>query len=168
MAEEKMILTREGLKKLQDEYRHLIDVERPDVIQAIKEARGQGDLSENSEYDAARDRQAKVESRITEIEHIFDIAEVVDSDKVADKGGKKIYLENYVTYRDLSNGEVSTVKLVSTIEADPFAEPFAYVSNESAFGKAIMGQIPGARVPVESPDPYEIEIIKASKEAPVK
>ncbi len=79
MAEDKMILTQEGYKKLQEEYRNLIDVERPDVIQAIKEARAQGDLSENSEYDAARDRQAKVESRITEIEHIFDVAIVVDS-----------------------------------------------------------------------------------------
>ncbi|MBQ1879053.1 MAG: transcription elongation factor GreA [Candidatus Enteromonas sp.] len=168
MAEDKMILTQEGYKKLQEEYRNLIDVERPDVIQAIKEARAQGDLSENSEYDAARDRQAKVESRITEIEHIFDVAIVVDSSSEGEKAGKKIYLENFVTYRDLSTNEVSTVKLVSTIEADPFAEPFAYVSNESALGKAIMGQVPGSRVPVESPDPYEIEIIKASKEAPVK
>ena len=168
MAEDKMILTQEGYKKLQEEYRNLIDVERPDVIQAIKEARAQGDLSENSEYDAARDRQAKVESRITEIEHIFDVAIVVDSSSEGEKAGKKIYLENYVTYRDLSTNEVSTVELVSTIEADPFAEPFAYVSNESALGKAIMGQVPGSRVPVESPDPYEIEIIKASKEAPVK
>ena len=164
MAEDKMILTQEGYKKLQEEYRNLIDVERPDVIQAIKEARAQGDLSENSEYDAARDRQAKVESRITEI----DVAIVVDSSSEGEKAGKKIYLENFVTYRDLSTNEVSTVKLVSTIEADPFAEPFAYVSNESALGKAIMGQVPGSRVPVESPDPYEIEIIKASKEAPVK
>jgi transcription elongation factor GreA len=168
MAEDNMILTQVGYKKLQEEYRNLIDVERPDVIQAIKEARAQGDLSENSEYDAARDRQAKVESSITEIEHIFDVAIVVDSSSEGEKAGKKIYLENFVTYRDLSTNEVSTVKLVSTIEADPFAEPFAYVSNESALGKAIMGQVPGSRVPVESPDPYEIEIIKASKEAPVK
>ena len=153
---------------MQEEYRNLIDVERPDVIQAIKEARGQGDLSENSEYDAARDRQAKVESRITEIEHIFDIAVIVDASEEGKNDGKKIYLENFVTYRDLSSKEVNTVKLVSTIEADPFAEPFPFVSNESALGKAIMGQVPGATVPVESPDPYEIEIIKASKEAPVK
>lgn len=90
MAEEKMILTQEGYKKLQEEYRNLIDVERPDVIQAIKEARAQGDLSENSEYDAARDRQAKVESRITEIEHIFDVAIVVDSSSEGEKAGKKI------------------------------------------------------------------------------
>ena len=114
MAEDKMILTQEGYKKLQEEYRNLIDVERPDVIQAIKEARAQGDLSENSEYDAARDRQAKVESRITEIEHIFDVAIVVDSSSEGEKAGKKIYLENFVTYRDLSTNEVSTVKLVST------------------------------------------------------
>ena len=71
MAEEKMILTQDGIEKLKAEYRRLIDVDRPDVIEALKAARAQGDLSENADYDAARDRQAKIESRITEIEHIM-------------------------------------------------------------------------------------------------
>ena len=72
MAEEKMILTQDGIEKLKAEYRRLIDVDRPDVIEALKAARAQGDLSENADYDAARDRQAKIESRITEIEHIME------------------------------------------------------------------------------------------------
>jgi transcription elongation factor GreA len=82
MAEEKMILTQDGIDKLKAEYRHLIDIDRPDVIEALKAARAQGDLSENADYDAARDRQAKIESRITEIEHIMDIAVIVDESKV--------------------------------------------------------------------------------------
>ena len=162
--EEKMILTKEGLAKLNAEYRNLIDVERPDVIEALKAARAQGDLSENSEYDAARDRQAKIESRIREIEHIFDVATIADETGAGD--GKKIYLENFVTYKDLSDGSKNIVKLVSTIEADPLAEPYPLVSNESALGKAIFGQVPGARVHVASSEPYDIEIISASREEP--
>lgn len=166
MAEDKMILTPQGYQKLQEEYRHLIDVERPDVTEAIKEARAQGDLSENSEYDAARERQAKIESRILEIEHIFDIAEIVDTSKTEKKHEGKIYLENFVTYKDLSEDEVHTIKLVSTVEADALAEPYPLVSNESPLGKAIMGQVVGAQVAVESAEPYSIEILSASKEEP--
>ena len=81
MAEEKMQMTREGLEKLEKEYRHLIEVDRPEVIEALKAARSQGDLSENADYDAARGRQAETEARILEIEHIKDIARIVDSGK---------------------------------------------------------------------------------------
>jgi transcription elongation factor GreA len=124
MAEEKMIMTKEGMAKLEEEYRHLIDVERPDVIEQLKAARSQGDLSENADYDAARNRQAQIEGRITEIEHIKDIAEVVDASKI----GKKIFLGNLVTFKDLSSGETSTVKIVGTLEADPLATPNPLIS----------------------------------------
>jgi transcription elongation factor GreA len=157
MAEEKMILTQDGIDKLKAEYRHLIDIDRPDVIEALKAARAQGDLSENADYDAARDRQAKIESRITEIEHIMDIAVIVDESKV----GKKIFLGNIVTYIDKSDNSTNTIKIVGTVEADPMAEPYPLVSNESALGKALMGEIPGKVVTVQSEDPYEIEIVKA-------
>ncbi|OPZ34186.1 MAG: Transcription elongation factor GreA [Tenericutes bacterium ADurb.BinA155] len=157
MAEEKMILTQDGIDKLKAEYRRLIDVDRPDVIEALKAARAQGDLSENADYDAARDRQAKIESRITEIEHIMDIAVIVDESKV----GKKIFLGNIVTYIDKSDNSTNVVKIVGTVEADPMAEPYPLISNESALGKALMGEIPGKVVTVQSEDPYEIEIVKA-------
>ena len=138
MVESKMILTQDGLEKLKVEYRNLIDVERPDVIESLKAARAQGDLSENADYDAARDRQAKIESRITEIEHIMDIAVIVDESKV----GKKIFLGNIVTYIDKTDNSTNVVKIVGTVEADPMAEPYPLISNESALGKALMPAIP--------------------------
>jgi transcription elongation factor GreA len=155
MAEEKMIMTPEGMEKLEKEYRHLIDVERPDVIEALRQARAQGDLSENADYDAARNRQAEIEARITEIEHIKDIAVVVE----ATKAGKKIFLGNVVTFKG-PDGEES-VKIVGTVEADPMATPIPLISNESALGTALIGRIPGEKVVVECDEPYEIEILKA-------
>ncbi len=158
MAEEKLILTQEGYDQLVAEYRHLNDVEVPEVRQAVADARAQGDLSENSEYDAARDRQAKVEARINEIEHMFDIAVIVKPDAK----GNKIGLGSVVTYLELTGegeGEEVTVKLVSTVEADPLAEP-PLVSNESLLGKALSGHVPGDRIIVDSADPYEIQVIK--------
>jgi len=157
MVESKMILTQDGLEKLKVEYRNLIDVERPDVIESLKAARAQGDLSENADYDAARDRQAKIESRITEIEHIMDIAVIVDESKV----GKKIFLGNIVTYIDKTDNSTNVVKIVGTVEADPMAEPYPLISNESALGKALMGEVPGKQVTVACEDPYEVEIVKA-------
>lgn len=154
MAEEKMIMTQEGMDKLEKEYRHLIDVDRPEVIEALTLARSQGDLSENADYDAARNRQAQIEARITEIEHIRDIAVVVNEAK----GGKKISLGNLVTYKG-PEGEM-TVKIVGTVEADPFATPYPLVSNESALGVALLGQVAGNKITVESDEPYEIEIEK--------
>lgn len=157
MAEEKVVLTQDGIDKLKAEYRDLIDNQRPDVIESLKAARAQGDLSENADYDAARDRQAKIESRITQIEHIMDVAVVVSESK----GTKKISLGNLVTYKDLSDNSTLTVKIVGTVEADPMAEPYPLISNESALGKALVGQIAGATVAVASEIPYEVEIIKA-------
>lgn len=156
MAEEKMVMTREGMDKLEKEYRHLIDIDRPDVIDALTAARAQGDLSENADYDAARNRQAQIEARITEIEHIKDIAVIVE-DTV--KQGKKISLGNVVTFKS-AEGEM-TVKIVGTVEADPFAEPYPLVSNESPLGEALLGQTAGSKVTVESDEPYEVEILKA-------
>jgi transcription elongation factor GreA len=156
MAEDKMIMTKDGMEKLEKEYRRLIDVERPDVIAALQAARAQGDLSENADYDAARNRQAQIEARITEIEHIKDIAVVVEEGKQ----GKKISLGNLVTYKEVKTGEEMTVKIVGTVEADPFATPYPLVSNESALGVALLGQSSGAQITVESDEPYEIEIEK--------
>lgn len=164
MAEEKMYLTKEGYAKLQAEYRDLIDNQRPDVIEALKAARAQGDLSENSEYDAARDRQAKIEGRIQEIEHMFDVIEIIE-DKGSGKANK-VGFEYFVTFKDLSDNSLNTVKVVSTVEADPLAEPFPFISNASALGNAIWGASEGAKVMVSSAEPYEIEITRVSKDAP--
>ncbi len=162
MAEEKMQMTRKGLEKLEKEYRHLLEVDRPEVIEALKAARAQGDLSENADYDAARNRQAEIEARIAEIEHIKDIARIVDEGKGAKV--KKINLGHTVTFVDKESGEKTTVKLVGTVEANPMATPFPLVSNESALGKALIGKMPGDDAMVESLTPYSIHIEEAKFE----
>lgn len=155
MAEDKIIMTPEGMKKLEEEYRHLIDVERPEVIEQLVQARSQGDLSENADYDAARNKQAQIERRIAEIEHIRDNAVIVE----AQTAGKKINLGYLVEIRD-EKGNQMAVRIVGTIEADPFAEPPS-VSDQSALGKALIGHSAGEKVLVESEEPYEVEILKA-------
>ena len=155
MAEDKIIMTPEGMKKLEEEYRHLIDVERPEVIEQLVQARSQGDLSENADYDAARNKQAQIERRIAEIEHIRDNAVIVE----AQAAGKKINLGYLVEIRD-EKGNQMAVRIVGTIEADPFAEPPS-VSDQSALGKALIGHSAGEKVLVESEEPYEVEILKA-------
>lgn len=158
IEDNKITLTQEGYNKLEEEYRHLIDVDRPEVIEQLKAARAQGDLSENADYDAARNRQAQIEARINEIEHIKSHCKIVD----APKNGKRIFLGNTVTYKEVKSGEEYTIKLVGSVEADPFAEPIPLVSNESALGKALMDKVPSdLEVRVESSEPYDIIILKA-------
>lgn len=159
MAEDRMEMTQEGLDKLEAELRELLDVERPRVIEALKLARSQGDLSENADYDAARNRQAEIEARIQEIEHIKDIAVIVDTSKTAKNA--RISLGKRVIYVETATQERCEVRIVGTVEADAFAEPPA-VSNDSALGKALVGRVPGDKVIVESAKPYEIEIISAT------
>lgn len=157
MAEEKISMTQEGWDKLNQEYRHLIDVDRTEVIEALKAARSQGDLSENADYAAARDRQAQIEARIAEIEHIFDITEIVNPPKAS---SKKVTLSSLVTYREVESGEENQVMIVGTIEADPFAEPTPKISNESALGSALNGHKVGDVVEVASDEPYKVEVLK--------
>ncbi len=156
MAEDKIIMTREGMEKLEKEYRHLLDVERPEVVEQLVQARSQGDLSENADYDAARNRQAEIERRIAEIEHIKDHAEIVETKA----GGKKINLGYLVDYTD-EHGNDMQVRIVGTIEADPFAA-IPSVSDQSALGAALIGHSVGDKVMVECDEPYEIEIKKVA------
>lgn len=157
MAEEKIVMTREGMDKLEKEYRDLIDNQRPEVIEELKLARSQGDLSENADYDAARNKQAQIEARIKEIEHIKDIASIIGEGK----GGKKINLGYTVKYKKVATGEEITVRLVGTIEANPFAVPPS-ISDQSAIGKALIDHSIGDKVLVEAASTYEIEILEAA------
>lgn len=156
MAEEKIVMTQEGLNKLEAEYRHLLDVERPEVIEALQAARAQGDLSENADYDAARARQAEIEARIAEIEHIKDIVEIASTGS-----NKQISIGYLVTYKEKETGEERTIQLVGSIEADAMAEPYPLISNESALGMALIGSSVGESKMVESVEPYEIKILNA-------
>ncbi len=155
MAEEKIIMTQEGMEKLEKEYRHLIDVEKKEVIEALKAARAQGDLSENADWDAARTRQAQIEARITEIEHIKDVAVVMKDEHRG--GSRKAALGTLVTYR--RGDKELTVKLAGTVEANPLANP-PLISSESALGKAIFGRSVGETCLVEASKPYEVTIVK--------
>ena len=153
MSEKKeLYLTEEGVDEIKKELDELKLVKRPEVINALKDARAQGDLSENAEYDAARTEQAIVESRIKELEAMVENAVVitnVNTDVVSI--GTKVTLE-YVDDEDTEE-----YSIVGSKEADPFTNK---ISNESPIAKAIMGLKVGDVVPVDSPNgKYDVKII---------
>lgn len=164
--ENKIALTEEGLKKTKEEYRHLIDVVQPEIVEQLTAARAQGDLSENADYDAARNRQAEVNAKVAELEHILNNYYIVES-PVPGTEVRRIMLGNVVTYQELGTGDLMTVKLVGSVEANPLAEPIPSISNECALGRALMDREPGngERITVESDEPYEIMIVKAENPA---
>ncbi|MBR4027331.1 MAG: transcription elongation factor GreA [Lachnospiraceae bacterium] len=142
--EKKNILTSAGLKKLEDELEQLIVVKRKEVAQKIKEAREQGDLSENAEYDAAKDEQRDIEARIEAIEKILKNAEIVDEDEVSIDA---INIGCQVTILDCEFDEELTYKIVGSTEANSLK---GKISNESPVGKALLGKKVGDLVTVET------------------
>ena len=151
---EKQQLTKEGYKKLEEELRHLIDVDREEVKAQLKEARAQGDLSENADYDAARARQAEVEGRITQIENILANCEII----VEKKGdGKKIGLGSTVEVEYIGLNKKGTYTIVGSIESDPFQ---GKISNSCPLGEALIGKKEGDIVDVKAVKQYKVEILK--------
>ena len=153
MKEKKIYLTQQGFEELKSELDNLINVKRPANIQAIKEARALGDLSENADYDAAKNDQAEIEGRIKKIEKMLENVEIIekgDSDTVS--LGTTVSIK-YVDDED----ETDEYQIVGSQEADPF---MSKISNESPIAKAIMNKKVGDIVEVESPNGvYKIEII---------
>ena len=145
MEEKKNLLTYAGLKKLEEELHDLKVVKRKEVAGKIKEAREQGDLSENAEYDAAKDEQRDIEARIEEIEKILKNAEVVVEDEV---DLDKISVGCKVRVHDFEFDEDIELKLVGSTEANSLE---GKISNESPVGKALMGAHTGDIVEVELP-----------------
>ena len=145
MAEKKNILTYEGLKKLEDELQDLKVNQRREIAQKIKEAREQGDLSENAEYDAARDEQRDIEARIEQIEKILKNAEVVLDEEI---DLDKISIGCLVRVLDVEYDEEEEYKLVGSSEASSLQNK---ISNESPFGQALIGAKVGDIVEVEAP-----------------
>ncbi len=160
--DKKNILTYEGLKKLEDELQDLKVVKRKEVAQKIKEAREQGDLSENAEYDAAKDEQRDIEARIEEIEKILKNAEVVVEEDV-DLGSINIGCQ--VRILDIEFDEELVYKIVGSTEANSLK---GKISNESPVGKALLGKKVGELVSVETQMgtvQYKVlEILKSSVE----
>ena len=145
MEEKKNILTYEGLKRYEEELHDLKVYKRKEVAQKIKEAREQGDLSENAEYDAAKDEQRDIEARITELENILKNVEVVVEDEVS---SDKINIGCTVRILDLEFKEEETYKIVGSTEANSLK---GKISNESPVGHALIGSQVGDIVSVESP-----------------
>lgn len=144
MEAKKNLLTYEGLKALEDELHDLKVVRRKEVAGKIKEAREQGDLSENAEYDAAKDEQRDIEARIEEIEKILKNAEVVVEDEV---DVNKINVGCTISVLDMEYEEEREFKIVGSSEANSLK---GKISNESPVGKALMGKSVGDVVTVET------------------
>ena len=144
MADKKNILTYEGLKRYEDELQNLKVVKRNEIAQKIKEAREQGDLSENAEYDAAKDEQRDIELRIEELEKLLKNAEVVVEDEI---DLDKINIGCKVKVYDVDEDEEMEFKIVGSTEANSLQNK---ISNESPVGQALMGKKAGDVVDVET------------------
>ncbi len=153
MKKKEIFLTSEGYLELENELHYLKTEKRKEVTQTLKEARALGDLSENSEYEQAREDQANVEKRILEVEYALEHAVVID--KAETNGTVSIGSNVELQYED--DDDVESYKIVGSQEADPFNNK---ISNESPIAAAIMGHKVGDTVEVSSPDGfYSVKIV---------
>lgn len=158
--DEETLVTKEGLKKLKEELENLKTVRRKEVSQRLKEAISYGDLSENSEYEEAKNEQAFVEGRIIELERKIKNAKII-SEHDAKKTGQEVNVGSHVTVRDVKSGdEPESYTIVGATEADPFEHK---ISNESPLGRALLGCLKGELVKVTTPSGViEYEITKVA------
>lgn len=155
---EEILLTQEGYDKLEAERDELVSVRRKEVSERLKEAISYGDLSENAEYDAAKNEQAELEERIHKLETMMRNAKIINEDEVS---GDQVNVGLKVRVKDTGSGEEQEFVIVGSTEADPFAEP-AKISNESLVGQSLLGKRIGEVVEILVPDGtlhYRIEEI---------
>ncbi|WP_027407897.1 transcription elongation factor GreA [Anoxybacteroides tepidamans] len=146
MSNEKQYpMTKAGKEKLEQELEYLKTVKRKEVVERIKIARGFGDLSENSEYDAAKDEQAFVEARIQTLENMIRNAQIIEEDT---ENPDVVSLGKSVTFIELPDGEEETYTIVGSAEADPFE---GKISNDSPIAKSLLGKKVGDEVSVQTP-----------------
>jgi len=158
VAEKKVVLTYEGLKKREEELEELKTVRRKEVAEKIKEARGQGDLSENAEYDAAKDEQGEIEARIAQLEKMLRNAEVIDEEEVR---SDVITIGSKVKIYDREFEEELEYTIVGSAEADPMGNK---ISNESPVGHGLIGHKIGDEITIETPDGSIVfEVLDISK-----
>ena len=158
MPQKETLLTFEGLKKLEEEVEYLKTVKRKEIAERIKVALGFGDLSENSEYDEAKNEQAQVEMRIMELENKLRNVKIIDEDEIETK---TVQIGNVVQVLDMEYDEKVEYKIVGSTEAD-LAEN--KISNESPIGKALLGKKKNEVVDVETPGGViQFKILKISK-----
>lgn len=145
MNEKEVILTQEGLKKLEEELEYLKSVKRREVAERIKVAIGYGDISENSEYEDAKNEQAFIEGRIITLEKMLRNARIINNDEV---DTDTVSIGSIVHLKDLEHGDEVEYTIVGTAESDPFQNK---ISNESPVGRAVLGKKKGSKVDVSVP-----------------
>lgn len=157
--DEETLVTKDGLRKLKDELENLKTVRRKEVAQRLKEAISYGDLSENSEYEEAKNEQAFVEGRIIELERKIKNAKII-SEHDAKKTGKEVNIGSHVTVQRVGSSEPESYTIVGATEADPFDHK---ISNESPIGKAVLGNLKGDVIKISTPSGMvEYEIVKVA------
>ena len=155
MSKKDILLTSQGYLELEEELNELKNVRRPKVIEAIKDARSQGDLSENADYDAARTEQAEVEGRIKELEFMLANATIIEKNN-----SHLVDVGSTVTIKYVDDDEEEVYHIVGRMEADPFENK---ISNESPIGKAIINKSEGDTVEISSPTgSYQIKIVSVA------
>lgn len=145
MAEE-MLLTKEGYEKIVAEHEELVTVRRKEVAERIKEAISYGDISENSEYDSAKNEQAELEERINKLENMMRKAKIIDESTMTND---RVGVGLKVKVEELESGEIMEFAIVGSTEADPFE---GKISNESLVGAALLGKIVNEVAEVQVPD----------------
>lgn len=143
---EEILLTKEGYEEIVAEHEELIAVKRAEVAEKLKEAIAQGDISENADYDAAKNEQAELEERIYKLENMIRKAKIIDESELA---GDQVTVGLTVKVLDIDEDEEEEFTIVGSTEADPFE---GKISNESLVGKALLGMKAGEEVAVEVPD----------------
>ncbi|RPF55547.1 transcription elongation factor GreA [Aquisalibacillus elongatus] len=158
MAEEKSYyMTEEGLEKLEQELNELKTVRRPEVVERIKVARSFGDLSENSEYDAAKDEQAFVESRVAQVENMIRNAVIIENDE---ESNDTVQLGKTVKFVELPDGDEEEYQIVGSAESDPFE---GRISNDSPMAQSLLGKKVGEQVTVQTPGgEIDVKIVEVS------
>lgn len=145
MVEKVYPMTQEGKEKLERELEELKTVKRGEIIERIKIARSFGDLSENSEYESAKDEQAFVEGRITTLENMIRFAQIIDNDNVAQD---EVSIGKTVVFKELPDGEEEEYTIVGSAESDPFA---GKISNDSPIAQALIGKKVNDEVNISTP-----------------
>ena len=158
MVEKTFPMTQEGKEKLEQELEDLKVNKRAEIIERIKIARSFGDLSENSEYESAKDEQAFVEGRISTLENMIRFAEIINDQDYADD---EVTLGRKVTFKELPDGDQEAYTIVGSAEADPMSFK---ISNDSPMAQALIGKKVGETVTIETPGgAFDVKILKVEK-----
>ena len=157
VQDEKIVVTKEGYQELVNELDHYLHVVRQDVIRELQEARAQGDLSENADYDAARDRQARVEARIRDLEAMIQNAQIID-EKESKKSKKQVKLGSTVVILDMDSNEEETYTIVGSVEADPLN---GKLSNLTPLAVALFdAKVGDTRTVSQIEEPYKVKVLE--------